>query len=154
MVLDGVKEGRDQRQWSAEGLQRGQLRDPDDFGGRAACCEGHRGEGKDGSTTYIWMDAHTSGVISDLDPGSFMPMAPARATPAPANSRLEMQLKKVTTCLRQCCSPSVNLALTRSTPSSRTKRPMLVTSPRSPYLPDTRPLSAFLCVFLSVLRLW
>lgn len=92
------------------------------------------------------MDTHTNGVMSDLDPGSFMPMAPARATPAPANSRLETQLKKVTTCLRQCCSPSVNLALTRSTPSSRIKRPILVTSPRSPYLADSGPLSAPLCL--------
>lgn len=82
--------------------------------------------------TYVWMDTHTSGAINDLDSAALMPKAMARPTPAAAESRLIKQLKKVTSCLRQCCSPSVNMIRLGSTLRSSAKRPTLRMSPRPP----------------------
>jgi len=78
------------------------------------------------------MAAHTRGVIKDLELGTFIPRAKARPNPAPANSRLETQLKKVMICLRQCCSPSVRVILAFSARSRMMKRPMLATRPIIP----------------------
>ena len=94
---------------------------------------GRTGE-EEGETAYTWTTAPTRGVIKDREPGRFMPNAPARATPAAASNRLEMQLKKVTTCLRQCCSPSVNLASVVSAAKRMMKRLVLTTRPSAPCL--------------------
>jgi hypothetical protein len=67
-----------------------------------------------------------------LESDVLTPMAAARLAPATASIRFAVQPKKVMTCLRQCCSPSVNLGLLVSAPSRTTKRPMLRTRPRAP----------------------
>jgi hypothetical protein len=78
------------------------------------------------------MDAQMSGAVNDLEPAVFMPSELARLSPAPAKSRLSMQPKNVTICLRQCCSPSVNVILLGSTAKSKMKRAVLRANPRDP----------------------
>ncbi len=78
------------------------------------------------------MDAHKSGASNSLESGALVPKVTARPTPAPAKSRLSRQLKNVTTCLRQCCSPSVNMILLGSALRSRMKRTALKASPIPP----------------------
>lgn len=117
----GLPWGKQKRRLSAFGIPRN---------GRATAFL--RRQTRERRETYTWMAAHTRGVIKDLELGTFIPRAKARPNPAPANSRLETQLKKVMICLRQCCSPSVRVILAFSARSRMMKRPMLATRPIIP----------------------
>lgn len=81
---------------------------------------------------YAWMDAQTKGAINSLEPITSVPKFTTRPTPAPAKSRLDTQPKKVATCLRQCCSPSVNVMLLVSSVRSIVKTTTLTASPMVP----------------------
>lgn len=84
------------------------------------------------SDAYILVYASISGAMRAREPATLACILAARHTPTPTSSRLSMQLKTVAICLRQCCSPSVNMILLGSTANSSARITTLRVSPKDP----------------------
>lgn len=78
------------------------------------------------------MAATASGVIKEWELDTWMPRAAASPRPAPAKLILNIQVKRVTICLLQCCSPSVRATLAGSTAKRAANEAMDIISPRIP----------------------